>query len=184
VRCSSCELLLDRYVEGTLSRRQMTAVAKHLGSCADCLALLEELKVVDGLLFTTQALDLPPNFTFKVMSEARTVPAPKAPPIRVWSFLALYVASAWVLLVLWLATTGTNVRVVADTVALSATRLNGALGAVYSSAHGAANQTVLFAFGTFALALDAAIAGAAIFFFLVVRPRLAARLVRASEEAQ
>lgn len=183
MRCSSCELLLDRYVEGTLSRRDMAAVSNHLKTCADCRALLEELKVVDGLLFTTQSLDLPPNFTFAVMSETRALPAPKAPPARVWSFLALYIAAAWVLFVIWLATTGTNIRSVADVVVASGARITGAATMLFSSAHAAGNSTVLFAFGALALALDAVIAGAAIYFFIAVRPRLAARYVPASEEA-
>lgn len=182
MRCSSCELLLDRYVEGTLSRRDMAAISKHLQTCDDCRALLEELKVVDGLLFTTQSLDLPPNFTFAVMSEARTLPAPKAPPSRVWSFLALYLASAWVLFVIALATTGTSVRTVADVVGTSGGRISNALTMLFSSAHAAGNSTVLFAFGTLALALDAVIAGGAIYFFIAVRPRLAARYVPVSEE--
>jgi len=183
VRCSSCELLLDRYVEGTLNPREMANVTKHLATCADCLALLEELKVVDGLLFTSRTPDLPPNFTFALMSEMRTVPAPKAPPLRVWSFLALYVASAWVLFVIWLATTGTNVSAVGTALASAAARLNETLTSLFSSAHVVSSSSTLFAFGTLALALDAAIAGAAIFFFIVVRPRLAARLASASEEA-
>ncbi|MBV9269462.1 MAG: zf-HC2 domain-containing protein [Candidatus Eremiobacteraeota bacterium] len=183
MRCSFCELLLDRYVEGTLSRREMAAVTKHLATCNDCRALLEELKVVDGLLFTTRRPDLPPNFTFKVMSEARSVPAPRVPRRQFWSFLALYLASAWVLFVLWLATTGTNARAVGEALLVSAGRVNDTFAAVFSSAHAIGNSSTLFAFGSVALALDVAIATAAVFFFINVRSRLAARPAPVSEEA-
>ena len=50
MRCSSCEPLLDRYIEGTLKARQMLDITEHLSECADCRELLDELKVIDALL--------------------------------------------------------------------------------------------------------------------------------------
>jgi hypothetical protein len=58
--------------------------------------LLEELKAVDALLFTTNAADLPANFTFAVMAETRSLPAPKMRQHPIGSFVALYVTAAWV----------------------------------------------------------------------------------------
>src|SRR5579864_7491755 len=63
VRCSSCEPLLDRYVEGTLLPRTMAQVRTHVRDCDACRELLDELKAVDGLLFTTRVPELPQNFT-------------------------------------------------------------------------------------------------------------------------
>ena len=77
MRCSSCEPLFDRFLEGTLTPREQSEVAAHVRSCTGCALLLEELKVVDALLFTTQAAELPINFTFAVMAETRTMPPPK-----------------------------------------------------------------------------------------------------------
>ena len=79
MRCSACEPLLDRYVEGTLKPPQMIAITAHLRDCESCRALLEELRAVDGLFATTPVMDLPQNFTFAVMAEARALPAPRAP---------------------------------------------------------------------------------------------------------
>jgi predicted anti-sigma-YlaC factor YlaD len=42
MRCSACEPLLDRYVEGTLKPPQMIAISAHLPECESCRALLEE----------------------------------------------------------------------------------------------------------------------------------------------
>ena len=80
MRCSSCEPLLDRYLEGTLTPRGMIDTAAHIKSCGACARLVDEVKVVDALLFTTDVPELPANFTFAVMAEARSLPAPK--PLR------------------------------------------------------------------------------------------------------
>ncbi|MGA7570105.1 MAG: zf-HC2 domain-containing protein, partial [Candidatus Aquilonibacter sp.] len=72
MRCSSCEPLLDRYIEGTLTPREMTRVTAHLHACPHCESLLTELRVVDALLATTAPMELAPNFTFAVMAEARS----------------------------------------------------------------------------------------------------------------
>jgi anti-sigma factor RsiW len=180
----SCELLLDRYVEGTLNRRQMAEVTAHLQHCRACESLLEELKVVDGLLFTTRVPELPPNFTFAVMADAKTVPIAKAPPSRVLSFLMLYVTAAWAMVVVWMAATGTDPRAVASAFATQAGHVFGATSSVFASGYSVSHSPMLVGLGVTVLALDAAVAGAAVFFFLFVRPRLAAQPARAAREVQ
>ena len=98
MRCSSCEPLLDRYVEGTLTPREMAAVSAHLRTCPHCESLLTELRVVDALLATTQAVELAPNFTFAVMAEVRTTPMHKHRRLSIWAVLAFYVTGAWIAL--------------------------------------------------------------------------------------
>jgi len=98
VRCSLCEPLLDRFVEGTLTPREMTRVRAHLRTCARCDALLTELRVVDALLATTAPVELAPNFTFAVMAETRTVPVQRARKLSVWAVLTFYVVGAWIAL--------------------------------------------------------------------------------------
>ena len=78
MRCSSCEPLLDRYVEGTLTPREMARVTAHLRSVRTAKRCLTELRVVDALLATTAPVELAPNFTFAVMAEARTAPDPRS----------------------------------------------------------------------------------------------------------
>ena len=56
VHCSSCEPLLDRYFEGTLSPRRMRRSAST-AKCTHCEALLDEVNVIDALLETTQRPD-------------------------------------------------------------------------------------------------------------------------------
>lgn len=184
MHCSSCETLLDRYVEGSLRPRQMAEVGAHVKSCAACSALLEELKVVDGLLFTTRVPDLPPNFTFAVMAEANTMPVPKAPPTRVWSFLALYLTAAWAMAVIWVSTTGVDPRTLAEAAVLQGNRFVSAVGSLSVPGHALAQSPLLVATGLVVLALDVALAAAAIVFFTLVRPRLAARPVRIGQEVE
>lgn len=183
VRCSSCEPLLDRYVEATLTRAQMLAVTKHLQTCADCRGLLDELKVVDGLLFTTRVPELAPNFTFAVMAEIGGMPAPRARQHPVWSFLALYSAAAWVAAVCGFVLSGTspqsalaNLSSVAGQAGIASSGFAGGVG------HGLSHTLPsLAAFAIVLLVIDAAMASAFAFFYVVLRPRLAARIVPSRE---
>jgi anti-sigma factor RsiW len=97
MHCSSCEPLLDRYLEGTLTPRQMGRVREHVNRCAHCASLLTELRVVDALLATTRPVELAPNFTFAVMAETRATPMHAAPRFPLWGALSAYIVAAWLL---------------------------------------------------------------------------------------
>lgn len=185
VRCSSCEPLLDRYLEGTLTRRQMLDVSAHLRDCTSCKELLDEVKAVDGLLFTTQVPELPENFTFAVMAEARTLPAPRAHQHPLWSFLAVYSAAAWVAAVLAMLLTGTSPSAVVAAVSTALARLGVLSGAVSSGVSpGLSHLTpTLAAFGAGVLVIDVALGCAFALLYFVIRPRVAARLASIPESS-
>jgi anti-sigma factor RsiW len=183
VRCSACEPLLDRYVEGTLKPPQMLAIAAHLRSCESCRALLEELKAIDGLLATTRVAGLPENFTFAVMAEVNALPAPRARQHPLWSFLILYSAAAWVAGVLAMALTGTPPGAVVAAVSSALARagfFSGGLAAALSRGFSHFTPT-LAAFGAGVLILDVAVACAFALLYFIIRPRLAARLASIPE---
>jgi anti-sigma factor RsiW len=183
VRCSSCEPLLDRYIEGTLTARQMADVAAHLRACRSCRALLEELKAVDGLLFTTRVPELPQNFTFAVMAEVNSMPAPRARQHPVWSFLALYSAAAWVAVVVGMALTHTSPAVLIGFIASVLAHAGVVTSAAAAGISRGLAHTVptLAAFSVGVLVLDIAIAAAFAVLYFVVRPRLAAQLASSRE---
>jgi anti-sigma factor RsiW len=175
--------LLDRYIEGTLSPAQMRSISAHVAGCASCHGLVEEVKVIDGLLATTRVSELPQNFTFAIMAEVNAMPAPRARQHPLWSFLALYSAAAWVAVIAALALTHTSPRA-----ALAA--IGGAMGraGLVSSAFGASishglthTMPGLAAFGFAVLAIDLALACAVALVYFIVRPRVAARLASFSE---
>lgn len=178
MRCSSCEPLLDRYREGTLSPRRMIAISAHMGACERCRTLLEELKAVDGLLATARPADLPENFTFAIMAEVRTLPAPRARQHPIWSFLVLYPAAAWVAGVLAMVLTGTRPGTVFAAISSALARIGMLSSAVSASlSHGPAHMApTLAAFGAGVLAIDFALACAFALLYFVIRPRVAARL--------
>ncbi len=183
MRCSSCEPLLDRYIEGTLTPRQMIDITRHLRECASCRELLEEVKAVDGLLATTLVADLPENFTFAVMAEVRTSPAPRARQHPVWSFLVLYSAAAWVAAVLVMVLTGTRPGAILGAVSAGLARA-GVLSSTVSAnlSHGLSHLTpTLAAFGAGVLAIDFALGCAFALLYFVIRPRVAARLASVPE---
>lgn len=183
MRCSSCEPVLDRYLEGTLPPRQMLLISAHLEQCARCRELLDEVKVIDALLTTTRVPDLPENFTFAVMAEVGSMPAPRARQHPVWSFLALYSAAAWVASVIAMAVTGTSPQALAATAAAAMHQAGLATGTFGSSiSHSITHSTPgLAAFGFGVLTIDVAIACAFALVYFVVRPRLAARLASIPE---
>ena len=184
MRCSSCETLLDQFVEGTLSAPRMTAVSQHLDHCNSCQTILHELKVIDGLLVTTQQPELPFNFTFAVMAEVNTIPAPRTKHLPVWSFTALYLVAAWVALFFGLVFVGVAPSRLASAISSNVFHFFGQIGAVGSAiAHSFGAQTPAFAaFGFGLLFIDVAVAGTAAVIYFLIRPRLAAHLA-ASEEA-
>ena len=183
MRCSSCEPLLDRYLEGTLTPPQMRAVAEHLTQCSGCSELLEEVKVIDGLLATTRVPDLPENFTFALMAEVSALPAPRARQHPIWSFLALYSAAVWAAVIAAMALSGTSPRVVIAAIASGLGKFGVASSAFGTDlSHGLTHaMPTLAAFGLGVLIIDIAIACAFALLYFVVRPRLAARLASVSE---
>ncbi len=179
MHCSSCEKLLDRYLEGTLTPRQMIDISAHIGSCAACAHLLEEVKVIDALLFTTNVPELPANFTFAVMAEARSMPSPKPHQHRLLSFFTLYLAAAWIAAVALFIVSGTSLPKIGAAIAAAfGTLAKSFSGGAAGIAHGA---PVLATFSVGVLTIDLTLAAAAAAVYFLIRPRLAAHLASASE---
>jgi anti-sigma factor RsiW len=182
VRCSSCELVLDRYVEGTLSARQMRAIAAHLRECGACSALLAELKVIDALLVTTRSTEPAPNFTFAVMAEVRSMPAPRTRQHPAIGFLSLYLAAAWVATVVAIAASGTSLAAIAGALSATFLRAGIAFSSLINGVHALGHSAPsLAAFGIAVLAIDVAVAIGFGLLYAVVRPRIAARLASPRE---
>lgn len=97
MRCSSCEPLLDSYLETSLRPFEIRAVIAHLEGCNDCTALLDELRVVDALLATTRPPGVAADFTAAVVSATRATPTHCAPRMPLGIALLLYLGAAWAL---------------------------------------------------------------------------------------
>jgi anti-sigma factor RsiW len=177
VHCSSCESLLDRYVEGTLAPRTMARVGAHLRSCPRCERLLTELRVVDALLATTKSVDLAPNFTFAVMAEARSIQLSPARPPMVWAWLSFYLVAAWLVASGALTIFRYRVPVLFTGLASARESLAQFIAAAGAASHAVAPVTPFaVAVVTMALLMDAMFVAAIIFFHRTVRPRVAERL--------
>ena len=182
MRCSSCEILLDRYVEATLPPRQMAAVSAHLKTCDACASLVNELRVVDALMATTKNAELPPNFTFAVMADVRTMPVAAERRLSLWSFLAFYVIAAWIALSGGVALLGGRLGSLQHVAGTTLSALGGMLAAVSGIAHGLGPAAPLVVgIVSVVLVIDVLLAGSIFFFYRTVRPRLVAAL--ASSEA-
>ncbi|MHB8146027.1 MAG: anti-sigma factor family protein [Vulcanimicrobiaceae bacterium] len=175
MRCSSCEPLLDQYIEGTLIVREMNGVREHLRECAMCTSLIAELRVVDALLATTVKHELPPNFTFAVMAQARSLSAPSTARGSIWTMFGVYLIATWIALSAGFWAFGTR----ASLASLSLRdALAHAFGALSGAAHAFAPATPLVIGGMVTiLAVDVVLVCGVVAFYTHVRPRLIAHLV-------
>jgi anti-sigma factor RsiW len=100
VRCSSCEPLLDAYLERALRPRHSFEVTAHLRACAHCTALLRELRVVDALLTTARRPQVAADVTAAVVSAAHAIEQQASPRPPLGFALLLYLGIAWTLILL------------------------------------------------------------------------------------
>jgi anti-sigma factor RsiW len=175
VRCSSCEPLLDSYLEATLRAREALGVAAHLRACHGCAAFLQELRVIDALLTTARAPRVAVDFTASVVSATHaTVPRmPRRTPLA--AALLLYVVVAWTIAAIAVVRRY-DVTGFVQTVFSSEGRSLAALGA---AAHALAPATpVAAAVVTGVLLLDLLLFCAIFFGYRRVRPLIALYLGR------
>jgi anti-sigma factor RsiW len=177
MRCSSCEPLLDAYLEASLPPRQGGAVARHLRACGRCAALLRELRVIDALLETAR----PPgsvgaDFTASVVTAARVAPPRARRRIPFGLVLFAYLAIAWTLLLVALRSNA--LAQVAETLVLSERHGIAALGAAVRAL--APATPLAAALMTGVLLLDLLLLCAVAYGYRRVRPLMALYLTRGS----
>ncbi len=95
--CNWCEERFERHLDGELRADERARLIAHVDACAGCRSLLDELRVVDGLLLRPRAIEPPPDFTSATMADIRALPPPAAPGSRLPAYLACYVTGAWAL---------------------------------------------------------------------------------------
>jgi anti-sigma factor RsiW len=177
MRCSSCEPLLDAYLEASLSPRQGGAVARHLRTCGRCAALLRELRVIDALLETARAPgSVGPDFTASVVTAARVAPPRARRRVPLGLALLAYLAIAWTLVLVGLRSNA--LAGLAGTLVVSERHGIAALGA---AARALAPATPLAAaLMTGVLMLDLLLLCAIAYGYRRVRPLMALYLTRGS----
>jgi anti-sigma factor RsiW len=179
MRCSSCESWLDSYVEATLEPLRAGAVAAHLQSCAACEALHRRLRVVDALLMTAHAAELDGDFTIRVMTEIRTLPAPQPQRRPLLPLAAFYLVAAWIAAAaaFVLVRPGTPLRVCAV-----ARATGGLLAALQQGVHALwPIAPVALPVVVSVLTIDVLLFAAVVVFYRRVRPRLRAYLTVPAE---
>jgi anti-sigma factor RsiW len=98
VTCSWCEERFERFVDGACTDAERVRVLAHVDTCDACSGLLEELRVVDGLLLGPRAIELPADFTHATMADVRALPPPQAPRRPLLAWLISFMAGAWCLI--------------------------------------------------------------------------------------
>jgi anti-sigma factor RsiW len=95
VTCSWCEERFERFLDGDLSDGERARLLVHVNSCDSCGGLLEELRVVDALLLTPSAVELPPNFTRATMADVKEMPLPCVCRAPIAATLVAYIVGSW-----------------------------------------------------------------------------------------
>jgi len=175
MRCSSCEPLLDAYLEASLAPRQAGAVARHLRTCGRCAALLDELRVIDALLETARSPGgVGADFTASVVTAARVAPPHARRRIPFGLVLLAYLAIAWTLLL-----AGLRSNAFAALAAAFALSERHGVAAVAAAVRALAPATPLAAaLMTGVLLLDLLLLCAVIYGYRRVRPLMALYLTR------
>ena len=173
--CSSSDSALGEFLDGTLSPVRHARVSAHVAACEECTELLVELRVVDALLLGPRQLEPAPNFSFKVMAEVRTLPAPHVTRTRTVAIVATYVVFAWAAIGAFLTFGGASARAALAFLLAAATRFGSetqTLAAASGRLFGHRVLDVTSAMGAL-LAID--LVGIALFVagYLVVRARCA-----------
>jgi anti-sigma factor RsiW len=183
MRCSSCEPILDEYVEGLTPPALRARIDEHLAECRNCRELLEELRVIDALLLQPRRIDPAPNFTFAVMAEVRSQPLPQRPATPGVAIFGAYLAFAWIAIAVWFIAGGAAARETLSFAAAQLVRFGVAAGALVgtgASLFGHATFGVSAAMGLILL-LDIVLAAGLGIWFLTARSRRAARFASTSE---
>ncbi len=77
--CGKIPSLLSEYVDDTLSGRQVWEVEKHLAECADCAALLHEMRATVQLMQAAPHYDTSDDFMAKLHTRLDTLEPQKTP---------------------------------------------------------------------------------------------------------
>jgi anti-sigma factor RsiW len=171
MHCSSFEPLLDEYVDGALAPRERALVAAHVSNCTNCAELLTEIRVIDALLLTPRSVEPAPNFTFKVMAEARTAPPPHVHRIPALPVLATYLAFAWTAIGLFFFFGGSAARAAVNSLQATALHARDGFGhlAVATSHLFGPNTFGVTAFMSALLLVDAVVALGLFGYFYITR---------------
>ena len=98
--CSWCEERFERFVDGACTEPERVQLLAHVDGCNACSGLLEELRVVDGLLLGPRTIELPDDFTHATMADVHALPLPQVQsprrPLLAW--LVSFIAGAWCLI--------------------------------------------------------------------------------------
>lgn len=178
MNCNSSEALFERFLDGELAPPQRAALLAHVDACANCRAVLEELRVVDALLLGPSDVPLAPNFTFVTMAEVRALPQPHVQRTPVLAYFISYLTAAWLIVGAAFVLEPLAMRALGNTLLDFASGIASVFGGVgHALVHladrdGATAPTFV---GSLVL-LDVGLTIAFVAAVLYVRPRLAKRL--------
>jgi anti-sigma factor RsiW len=174
--------MLAPYIDGALPAPAWVQLSAHLERCSSCSELLGELRVIDAMLLTARPVDPEANFTFRVMAELNSLPAPRVRRAPVLAVVAAYLVFAWLLIGAFFFFGGANAKAALAVLAGSIGHYGAALdelAAATSHLFGGATFGVTAAMSAI-LALDLLVAALAIGLHGALRARPSAAVNRST----
>lgn len=98
MNCSWPSERFEDLLDGTLAPGERARVLAHVEGCRDCGSLLDELRVIDGLLLTPRRVFLNSDFTRTTMDELRARPSPAHQSCPITAYVVCYLVAAWSLI--------------------------------------------------------------------------------------
>ena len=170
--CARAETLFEAYLDDVLVPARRARLLAHLSACGRCKGVLDELRVVDALLASPRAIDLPPHFTFATMAEVRALPRPRASGAPLVAYLVSYLTAAWLLFGAGLVFANAPLRAFGETAFDVSVQLAHAFGAYAHAGARVLGEGSLGAAAALVILVDVAI----VVGFVGIRPRLVQRL--------
>lgn len=96
--CSWSEERFERFLDGDVNGPERERLLAHVDACSSCSGLLEELRVVDGLLVVPTPVELPADFVAATMAEVQALPEPVCTNRPVLAWLTSFVVGGWALI--------------------------------------------------------------------------------------
>ncbi|MBV9232827.1 MAG: hypothetical protein JO030_02185 [Candidatus Eremiobacteraeota bacterium] len=169
--------MLDHYLEGALRPRKTVEVATHVSECRRCAALLEELRVIDGLLVTARPpVRITPDFTQAVVGAAAKTTPRAVRRMSLSAALLIYLAVAWACAAYAL----TRLHAASSVGALVASEQQSLLAAEAALRAVAPAVPLAAAMVTAVLLLDLFLLGALVYGYRRLRPAVAPHVIRGS----
>ncbi|MDP1571319.1 MAG: zf-HC2 domain-containing protein, partial [Vicinamibacterales bacterium] len=75
MRCEACADNIGALIDGDLSPEDQRALERHLEGCAECRALVDDLRTIRAAAFTLERREVPPRVWAGIQAQLAAAPS-------------------------------------------------------------------------------------------------------------